>query len=325
MRKAEVTVNAEIVIWQGPKLQDGIDNSRIIQTGFELRFRTNPYSISDEGIRLSDVVSFFERNNIPKDWSTRKVCELIKEMTKMKRCSWIALSTADLPKSEFFISHAWDYNFWELLECLTEHFKCIKSIESNKMDPDPVIWLDIFCVSQHMTTKDANFWSHGFEDVIKATKQTIVVLSSYAAPINVTRAWCLLEVAYSRRLSDSDEAGGRAGIIFLIHQTQRNELSRRLENGEGLLTELIGKINFEAAECFVPEDREFIMQRVISFFGTNKESAFKCLNELVFSALTEWSIESVVKHAAKLKHEKEMLKKSMAKITESSGRKEFES
>jgi hypothetical protein len=92
-----------------------------------------------------------------------------------------------------FISHAWGYNFLDLVRALHEHLKD---------KAHTVIWFDLFCLNQNDMgiKKDFKWLSTTFKTAIKTMQNILVLVSSFEDPDKVekssafTRAWCVFEM-----------------------------------------------------------------------------------------------------------------------------------
>lgn len=98
---------------------------------------------------------------------------------------------ADVVKpATVFISHAWNYNFLDVVDSLYHHFQD-KSLYSSTY-----IWLDIFSINQHdeSVKGDFNWWNQTFKGAITQIAHTLLILSPWKDPLPLRRAWCLFEI-----------------------------------------------------------------------------------------------------------------------------------
>jgi hypothetical protein len=121
------------------------------------------------------------------------------EASKLSYCDYLnqqqpnhsAVGTATV-----FISHAWKYQFVDVLDALQNYFE---------PEPDIIIWFDVFSVNQHADTEvelDFDWWSHSFKSAIRDFGRTVMVLAPWQDPIPLTRGWCLFEI-YSTIVTES--------------------------------------------------------------------------------------------------------------------------
>ena len=88
-----------------------------------------------------------------------------------------------------FISHAWKYQFLDVLDALQNYFE---------PEPDIIIWFDVFSVNQHADTEvdlDFDWWSHSFKSAIRDFGRTVMVLAPWEGGQHHHRA---AEVSYGR-------------------------------------------------------------------------------------------------------------------------------
>ena len=75
-------------------------------------------------------------------------------------------------KAAVFISHAWKYQFLDVMDALRNYFRS---------DPDIIILFDVFsAVNQHATVDvglDFDWWSHSFKSAIRDFGHTVMVLA----------------------------------------------------------------------------------------------------------------------------------------------------
>jgi len=96
-------------------------------------------------------------------------CQLLRQQT--------ASSSDEVGPATVFISHAWKYNFLELLLALEVRFKD---------QPGARLWIDIFCHNQHEElTSDE--WITEFEQHIKRIGYTVMIVFPWDNPIPFTR------------------------------------------------------------------------------------------------------------------------------------------
>ena len=120
--------------------------------------------------------------------TTTDVCDMfLKEVTKEEKSSYVEYlaerSSPDVGKATVFISHAWKYNFLDVVDALQHHFSS---------EPDVYIWFDLFSNNQHKAPNlPFEWWSDTFKNAIGKLGRVVMVLSPWNNPIPFTRAWCL--------------------------------------------------------------------------------------------------------------------------------------
>ena len=115
-----------------------------------------------------------------------------------------------------FVSHAWQYNFLELLDALGEFVGAPKQelagllddeyhdslfdtidtdLDSARQRTEIFFWFDCFVIDEHATQSlTQEWWKTTFTECIARIGHTVMVLSPWNAPIPLTRAWCLWEI-----------------------------------------------------------------------------------------------------------------------------------
>ena len=152
-----------------------------------------------EGISVAAIRVFYEnhvRGKMKENCTTADMHSLVKSITKAERGAGGGLSYCQLlrrqataagtsfttPSDEFgaatvFISHAWQYNFYEFLLALEAKFKTQPSVR---------LWIDIFCHNQHdELTSDE--WITKFEQHIFHIYNTVMIVFPWRNPIPFTR------------------------------------------------------------------------------------------------------------------------------------------
>ena len=113
--------------------------------------------IEDEGSSCWFCQCFSEANRVP--MTTTDVCNMfLKELTAAKAQSYVEYLTEknspDVGRATVFISHAWKYNFLDVVDALQHHFSS---------EPDVYIWFDLFSNNQHKAPNlPFEWWSDTF-------------------------------------------------------------------------------------------------------------------------------------------------------------------
>eukprot|EP01041_Mallomonas_annulata_P000523 gene523-999_t len=244
-------------------------------------------------------------------WTTTDVCEhLIKPWTHDSQCSF-----ADFIQNEFsneifvpiglnykqcfgerasiFVSHAWKYEFVELVSSVETFF--VDQMENFDDDSDGTgtgtanritadntyLWLDLFVNDQwHAPSLPYEWWSGTFLSAIKKIGHTMLVLSPWNDPIPLTRAWCLWEILSTIR-TDSI-------MTVQLSQQQRHEFQQKLRQDEDCVLDAFCRIDVQKSEAWKSSDKEMIFQAVEKFGG-----GFRGVNNLLMSKLRDWVTRSV--------------------------------
>ena len=119
------------------------------------------------------------------------MCEkFVKPATASGQSSYCELLSdrqhAAVGEAKVFISHAWKYEFLDVVDALTFHFK---------HEADIIVWFDLFSNNQHKAV-DLTFdwWCNTFKSAIQQFGRTVIVLAPWDDPIPLTRGWCLFEL-----------------------------------------------------------------------------------------------------------------------------------
>jgi tetratricopeptide (TPR) repeat protein len=205
-----------------------------------------------------------------------------KEMTKASQLSYCdQLMQQQHPAvgiATVFISHAWMYEFLEVLDALEAFFSS---------EPDVIIWFDVFSVNQHKTENlPFEFWSISFKSAVQDFGRTVMVLSPWNDPIPLTRGWCLFEV-YSTISTQSKFE------VAMTESSKASFLKDITYNPQGPVQKMFATIDMARSKCFKQEDQDRI------FAIVEKEIGFKRLNAMIFDQMRTWMIDTVEEERAK--------------------------
>jgi hypothetical protein len=147
-----------------------------------------------------------------------------------------------------FISHAWKYNFLDVMKAVRLHYKNDTSI---------VIWFDLFSVNEHSTqVRSFGWWSTTFKTAIKNIKNVLVVLFPLNAPIPFTRSWCIFEM-FCAISSKCD---------FQVTFTDKDREMLKSTAAE-TIEALVASIDAKKSESTKPEDGELVRRTIIKYSG----------------------------------------------------------
>ena len=244
--------------------------------------------------------------------STRDVHKyIIKPQTDEQMCRYVelqwvqSLSLTGLPPvgpASSFVSHSWDSPWDSLMDALCEH--------SDRSDPPPRYWVDLFAVNQHWpgTThcsgstgcpgcaamkQDLPDWATmatmqntsgtqegGFGRVLGFAKHVLVFMEPWSTPRPPTRVWCLFEM-----YNCLAEVGGRADVVLSREEQQAMQVS--LITNFSAFEKLIVGIDARDAEVTVAADLDQIFALIRS-----SHSGFGGLNEAIKQSMFHWLAES---------------------------------
>eukprot|EP01041_Mallomonas_annulata_P009439 gene9439-19610_t len=207
-----------------------------------------------------------------------KSCSLLKLLDDFKDKEHPLLGFYDdniTVKATIFISHAWSYNFVELVDAL----------ESFEYDnPTPIssrysYWFDLFSNSQFDTnSKPYKWWTTIFLESIRSIKHTLLILLPWDEPITLTRAWCLFEIFCTR------SAGVKLSIQ--LSNTQKENFHIRLRQDFDNILLKLSKIDISKSQSYIESDREKILTAV-----RESPQGINGLNTDINKMIREWLLQ----------------------------------
>jgi hypothetical protein len=204
---------------------------------------------------------------------TRDAQKHVLEMTKCNKnsvCDYLEhRGDHDLVgKAEWFISHAWDYDFLTLVRCVKDFLYENRGDATN----DTVIWFDLFSINQHESQEKIPFEKlhQLFEGAIKAIGNVCMVIDPLDKPLTLKRAWCVYELLACHRASQPFDVTFATKDSSTLHSSDMLVLLHRVLSG----------IDTKSSKASVPDDEENIHTAVTTIAGS-----FDALNGVVFSAV----------------------------------------
>lgn len=210
--------------------------------------------------------------------TTTEVCQqFVMPATAEAKLSFCQLLTCEgsdvVAPAEVFISHAWKYQFLDVIDALLFHFRD---------KPEIVIWFDLFSNNQHLAPDlDFHWWSNTFKSAIAKFSYTVMVFAPWNDPIPLTRAWCLFELYCTVDTKSVFE-------VAMSHTHRQEFLQAILKSTTSSIDTMLATINVERSEAFKPEDRERIFAAVRATVGVAQ------LNALVFDRLRAWVVDTTL-------------------------------
>eukprot|EP01035_Chromulina_nebulosa_P024961 gene24961-32521_t len=172
-------------------------------------------------------------------------------------------SADDVGPANFFISHAWKYNFYDFLVALEIRFK---------NEPCVYLWIDNFCHNQHEElTSDE--WITVFEQHIVSINNTVMIVFPWDNPIPFTRAWCLLEVFYS--------TNNKVPFEVYLSEEQRKQFLELARGDPGKAALIFSRISTRQSTCWVLNDKLRIHSIIESSVG------FEAVDQQVHEAIAK--------------------------------------
>jgi tetratricopeptide (TPR) repeat protein len=231
------------------------------------------------GIRLSYLIEFIERitgNDRSKlvGKTTDAVSrEFVVPLTKEQACSYCELLLFQehpaVGIATIFISHAWRFQFLDVVDALTGHF-------ARSKEKDPIIWFDLFSNNQNKASDlPFEWWCTTFKSAIAQFHHTVMVLAPWDNPVPLTRAWCLYELFCTL------DTGSKFEIA--LSEEQRSLFFETMKLlGESALGGLLATIDCEKSTAFKLEDQQRILKAVKTTVG------FNTVNSMIFKELRSW-------------------------------------
>ena len=171
-------------------------------------------------------------------------------------------------KAQWFISHAWKYNFLEAITIMEEFFQK----EVGEGWEDTIIWFDLICNSQHSTeSKPFSWWANEFSTHLGLIGN-ILILSCKVDPSIYNseqssfqsycfrRSWCVFEYYSSVKI------GCRIEIAMASDDESNLSLQAR-SNSRRLFTDIRKLINLRTAEAYQLTDKTNIQAVIESSIG----------------------------------------------------------
>lgn len=243
------------------------------------------------GIKASYLKEFIEeiggREKLIGKTTTDVCTEFLKPLTEKSQSSLCDLlrhmkHEAFGKKAEVFISHAWRYDFLDVVDALLYHFRD---------QPDTVIWFDLVSNNQHKaTTLDYDWWQTTFKSAIADFQHTVMVLSPWHDPIPYTRAWCIFEAYCSASTNCKFE-------IAMCEKEQTQFLKDIDGNVDETINKMLATIDARKSESYSAEDRDKIFSVITDTVGFNR------INSMVFEQFRDWVIEICDNHYQDLQQE----------------------
>ncbi|KAJ3377234.1 Kinesin light chain 3 [Entophlyctis sp. JEL0112] len=161
--------------------------------------RMDPTTMSTRGVRFSYLLDFVEalggRETLIGKTTDNVNVDVVLPQTAASKLSLVDYLLREgrfdvVAESNWFVSHAWRYQFVEVVDALA-HFFAGRGISPM----DAIIWFDMFSNSQHDTSiRSFDWWQTTFRSAIQKIGQVVMVLQPFNSPITLTRAWCVYEI-----------------------------------------------------------------------------------------------------------------------------------
>ena len=176
--------------------------------------------------------------------------------------------------SDWFYSHAWKFRFLDVVDAAKEFFT------RQAPDHDPVVWFDVFSVSQHKSAnRSFEWWNNVFLGAVGDIGRVLIIIPPFEqhakhilpAWFTVRRAWCVFELL-ACILNDCE-----------LEMVMPKSMRSRLREVKGIaLMESLSQLDCQECEASTTEDRDQIFGLIRRTLG------FDQLNHQMQAKVEEW-------------------------------------
>ncbi|KAI8616199.1 hypothetical protein BC830DRAFT_1168006 [Chytriomyces sp. MP71] len=260
--------------------------------------------MSTKGVKLSYfnfLVSYWTPARLAGCTTTQVCVELVKPWTIATGQSVVDLLSVSanpeeskaVDEADWFISHAWSYQFLDVVESINMFFAGLKLAGKMDREEDPIIWFDLFSNSQHDTGERAfEWWTTTFMEAIKKMRNVVMVCLPWDDPVTLTRAWCAFEVFATKRTHSSFH-------VAMTSAEDKRLIESFSQGGMQSWIDMLGKVSIARSESFKPTDRDAIFRVVQETLGTNGKGGIGRLDGMVKDVMNDWILGVVDEYARK--------------------------
>lgn len=212
---------------------------------------------------------------------TSDISEVVGKITEAHKCSYAAFllktSSHGIAPATCFVSHAWRYDFADLMECIESHNK-------KHEDTKQYYWIDFVCNDLHdSSSKPFEWWTGTFKDSIERIGHVLLVITPWDSPISLKRVWCLFEMFTALTLEET-----RGTTIEVERPSAQNHafytfVMRNEGSSHGRILRKLVALDVNKAEATRPSDKDGIF-RVIQ----QEEDGVRTLNTRVKRLVRRW-------------------------------------
>jgi tetratricopeptide (TPR) repeat protein len=212
---------------------------------------------------------------------TDLVQQVIKPRTHTKKESYLELLAREQPDkvkptADYFVSYVWSY---KVVDELLASLKYTLLDKTN--NEDVFIWLDAFCVNQHMkSTATPEQLQQTFGESLKAIGSVVMVLVNWKNPEYSKRMWCVFEAFITKSTEGTQ-------IILAMSEKEEKSLVKAMignEVNQKFLNQLFSSVDVESAKAKEPADEQAILQ-IIRKFGVSD------VNTVILGNLKQWMVQ----------------------------------
>ncbi|KAJ1561323.1 Kinesin light chain 3 [Nowakowskiella sp. JEL0078] len=252
------------------------------------------------GIKLSYLRTFIEEvgpSLKAENWTTSDVCQkYVKEKTEDIKASWTRRLMDQnkgqfVSKSQWFISHAWDSNFLDVIESIEVFFE-----KENLTDSDPVVWLSVLSVSQHEEIeKPFEWWRDTFTNAVGEMGNMLMVMVPWNNPEPIRRAWCVFELYACVHTKSNFN-------VVMPSEQRKNFLSDIRENARSFF-DMLGRVDSKNSKSYYENDKKRIHDAIERTIGFNQ------MDHMMLDTFKKWMI-SVLRDQVSLSRNQNLLEET---------------
>lgn len=242
------------------------------------------------GIKLSYLFLFVKENgdrSFFEDKSTAWVCDNIiikkyKDSDGLSVCQQLRHSKPDVvgtnEQIKWFISHAWNYKFLDVVDALSYTFRRLDESE------DVIVWFDLFSLHQSgkRETIPYEFLSSQFLKNVAVIKNVMMVADNWQFPFTLTRAWCVFELYSCHTCKGRFELAMTESVTADFKEAVDSAKYATTLAKAGNLRKTFGELKTEKCDALVDKDT---IQKAIS---ENVEGGFNGLDRIVIDSLLKY-------------------------------------
>ena len=188
-----------------------------------------------------------------------------------------------------FVSHAWRYNFYEVVVDVMEQFAT--------EHPNAYFWFDLFTNDQNdMTSKDFAWFCHKFRSSIRKIGHLLLALSPWNKPIPITRSWCLYEIHSALQ----DSANVKFSVTLPLGEVK--ELKTAVTDDSKCIINALTRIRAEDADALHQSDKTSINEAIES-----EDGGFGHVNIQIKNGLRKWYVEQLQRVVEKEPENRQLL------------------
>lgn len=181
-----------------------------------------------------------------------------------------------------FVSHAWKYQFYNVVVDVMEQYA--------EKHPDTYFWFDLFTNAQHRDPESdpklsMEWYKDTFKKGIESIGKVLLILSPWANPQPLGRAWCLFEIAHA---FDNK----KASLEINLPKSEAKSMEETARKHGNSLFEALAMLDAEQATAKNMKDKTMIFGVIREF-----EGGFYKLNMQVKNKLRYWYLEAIKRKA----------------------------